>query len=137
MNTVKAIVVTHGHLAEAFVKALREIVGKVEDFYALNFEIHENLDDLREELEEIFKKYPNSEFIILVDFLGGSPCNCACHFLSKPKVHVISGVNFPMLVEIATKKSAEDVEKLCEDIVKAGKNSIVDVKKKLASECDL
>jgi len=136
MSTKKVIIVTHGHLAEALIKALAEIVGDVRDFYAVNFEIHESLNDLKEKLEEILNKSPDSEFIILVDFFGGSPCNCACHFLINPKVYVISGVNFPMLVEVATKKDTTDVKKLCEDIVKAGRNSIVDVKKKLISECN-
>ena len=72
--------------------------------------------------------------LLLVDLFGGSPGNAvATAFLREPGVEVVTGVNLPMVLEVATRrnKAGRDVSALKGYAVAAATAGIVDVGEKL------
>lgn len=127
---VRVIIAAHEDLASHLLKSAENLLGPVEGVSALNFMRHQSTAALVDELEKLLKIYGKEDVFILTDFLGGSPCNCACRFMGKTNVWIISGVNLPMLIEIMLKKEKLPPEELCADVIKAARDSIEDVRAK-------
>ena len=74
--------------------------------------------------------------LILCDLFGGSPFMIASKLLAKPdiseRVELVTGLNMAMLLEVCSNLD-ENLAKLKEIAIKAGKNGIVDLKEKLNS----
>ena len=48
--------------------------------------------------------------MVLTDMFGGTPSNLSLAFLEKDKVEVITGVNLPMLIKLASLREGEPVD---------------------------
>ncbi len=127
---VRVIIAAHGDLASHLLKSVEDLLGTVEGASALNFMQHQSTGELVEELGKRLKIHEGEDVFILTDFLGGSPCNCACRFMDRGNVWIVSGVNLPMIIEIMIKKEKMPPEKLCADVIKAARDSIEDVRTK-------
>ncbi|MCD6311684.1 MAG: PTS sugar transporter subunit IIA [Elusimicrobia bacterium] len=124
---VRVIIAAHGDFASHLLNSAENLLGRVEGVSALNFMQHQSTGELVDELKNRLKNHEGEDVVILTDFLGGSPCNCACRFMDRDNVRIISGVNLPMLIEIMLKKEKMPPEKLCADVIKAARDSIEDV----------
>ncbi|MCD6413362.1 MAG: PTS sugar transporter subunit IIA [Elusimicrobia bacterium] len=134
---MKIIIAAHGEIAGHLKEAVENLVGRTDKLYAVDFRLSSSPAELRNSMKEIVDIPPaDEEVFILTDFFGGSPCNCACWFLDRDNVWIVSGVNLPMLIELMVKKNKVPPARLCEEIIKAAKDSIVDVKKKF-DKCDI
>ena len=83
-----------------------------------DFDIEAKVNQILEDLSE------DDELIVLVDLLGGSVSNTFSNKIYDRRLHVISGVNFPMLLEIVLSQS-EDIEEVIKSGIESGKNGIV------------
>ena len=128
----KIIVAAHGEVAEYLLDAARSLTGNIEGVFALNFGLHQSLSYLKNAIRVVIEDAEEDVFI-LTDFPGGSPCNCACAFLVRPGVRVISGVNLPLLLELIVKRDKLPADKAVEAAVTAGRNSIADVGEEFSS----
>ena len=50
--------------------------------------------------------------LILVDMFGGTPSNLALSFLEENRVEVVTGLNLPMLVKVASNQEPLEVGEL-------------------------
>jgi len=55
---------------------------------------------------------------------GGTPSNISLSFLQEKKIEVITGVNLPMLLKLATYKDEKDIEELAVFITNYGQKNI-------------
>ncbi len=101
----KAIIATHGRIAEEFIETLKMFVSEM-DFTSICFPSGMSIDLFGEEVEKILLDGDPEEIIIFVDIFGGSPCNKVLETIKKNQGYfmdreyaVISGVNLPMLLE--------------------------------------
>lgn len=133
---VRVVVAAHGDLAVQLLKSAEDLLGALEGVYALNFTRQQSTGELVVGLGKILSAHKDDYIFILTDFLGGSPCNCACHFIAEKNVRVISGVNLPMLIEIMVKRDKLGPDELCADVIKVARASIEDVCARF-SECPL
>jgi len=113
------LVITHGEFGIELVKSAEMIMGPQENVSALALRPGNSVDDLRAEANEIVAKNAENglETVVLVDLLGGSPSNVALSLLGKHDLHILTGVNMPMLIEMLTfYKTEEDTKKLIETV---------------------
>ena len=97
---VNFIIASHGKLAEGFLSALEILMGKREDIDVVSAYLDE--EPLEAKTKSIFSKYaPEDTVIVFTDMYGGSVNR---HFaqmaLEKDNVHVISGVNLGLMLEV-------------------------------------
>ena len=62
--------------------------------------------------------------IILTDMFGGTPTNIAATFLDKAKVEVVTGVNLPMVIKLASQDQGEILSVLAERVRDQGRQQI-------------
>ena len=121
------VVVTHGQLATELLNAAETIVGDLPRFTAVSIGWHEDTQDAREEIAQaIARVQQGSGVLILTDMFGGTPSNLAMTFLAQEanKVEVITGVNLPMLIKLASTTEDADLLHVARDMREHGRNAI-------------
>ena len=119
------ILVTHGRLAEEFVKAMEHVVGRQENVSTVCIGPQDDVEARRKEIAKAIKQVDTGEgVVILTDLFGGTPSNLAISLLEEGRVEVIAGINLPMLIRLA---GARDKMKIGEAVAaarEAGRNYI-------------
>jgi len=122
---IGVVVVTHGQLATELVNAAETIVGDLPRFAAVSIGWHEDTQDAREEIAEAIARVQQDQgVLILTDMLGGTPSNLAMTFLTQDKVEVITGVNLPMLIKLASATEPADLLQVAREMREHGRNAI-------------
>ncbi len=62
--------------------------------------------------------------ILLTDMFGGTPSNISLSFLADGKVEVVTGVNLPMLIGLASKREGKILNLVAQEIKEYGLRSI-------------
>ena len=123
---VGALVVSHGHLARELVAAAEMIIGdEIAHIQAVSIGWHDDVNDARKEIEKRIKEVDGGDgVLILTDMFGGTPSNIAFSFHEPGKVDVLTGVNLPMIMKIASQKEGEGLEALARTVREQGRSSI-------------
>jgi PTS system mannose-specific IIA component len=104
------VVVTHGQLANELVNAAEMIVGDLPQFAAVSIGWHDEVNDAREEIgQAIDRVRGDAGVLLLIDMFGGTPSNLGMTFLEKDRLEVITGVNLPMLIKLASLQTSQDL----------------------------
>ena len=123
---VGVIVVTHCHLAEELIAAAELVVGEnLKKFQAVSIDPKEGSDEIREKIIAALRRADEGHgVLILTDMYGGTPSNISLSFLEKNRIEVITGVNLPMLLKLATYQDDLDLEGLAVFITDYGQRNI-------------
>jgi PTS system mannose-specific IIA component len=122
------VVVTHGQLASELVNAAEMIVGDLPRFTAVSIGWHDDVNDAREEIVRAIARVrgenPSDGVLLLTDMFGGTPSNLGLTFLETDRVEVITGVNLPMLIKLASLTSSQDLLAVAREMREHGRNAI-------------
>lgn len=123
---VGVIVVTHCHLAEELIAAAQLVVGgDLKQFQPVSIDPKEGSEEIRTKIISAIRKVDEGQgVLILTDMYGGTPSNISLSFLEEKKIEVITGVNLPMLLKLATYKDDMDLESLAAFITDYGQRNI-------------
>ena len=123
---VGVVVVTHCRLGEEMISAAQLVVGEeLKRFQAVSINPKEGTDEIREKIFSAIRKVDVGQgVLILTDMYGGTPSNISLSFLEEKKIEVITGVNLPMLLKLATYSTETDLEKLANYITDYGQRNI-------------
>jgi PTS system mannose-specific IIA component len=122
---IGVVVVTHGQLAVELLNAAETIVGGLPQFAAVSIGWHEDTQDAREEIAQAIQRVQQGQgVLILTDMFGGTPSNLAMTFLDQDTVEVITGVNLPMLIKLASVTEQASLLAAARDVREHGRNAI-------------
>ena len=123
---IGVVIVTHCRLAEELIAAARLVVGEeLKQFQPVSIGPTEGTEDIREKIIGAIRKVDEGQgVLILTDMYGGTPSNISLSFLEEKKIEVITGVNLPMLLKLATHPNDMDLEKLAVFITDYGQRNI-------------
>lgn len=126
MTMVGVVVVTHCRLGEEMIAAARLVVGEeLKQFEPVSIDPQEGSEEIREKIIAAIRKVEEGDgVLILTDMYGGTPSNISLSFLEEKKIEVITGVNLPMLLKLATCKESMDLESLAAFITDYGQRNI-------------
>ena len=100
---VGVVIVTHYRLGEAFLQALGMIVPEDPHFVSVSIDPNQSVDQMRSRIAEAIKsKDQGHGVLVLTDMFGGTPSNISLSFLEENSVAVVTGINLPMLIKLAT-----------------------------------
>jgi PTS system mannose-specific IIA component len=120
------LVITHGNLANEFIRIAEHIAESKHKAIAVCFELNLNQSEypykMASAIESLDSKQPT---IILTDLFGGTPSNLAIPYIQKSKVEVITGLNMPMLIYLMTQPVEKSLEDLCKGARQAGQDAII------------
>jgi len=119
------LLISHGGFAEALKESLKMITGERDDLFALGLAHDDGPETFGVKLNaKINEMKAFDDIVVFTDLLGGSPGNAAVtKFIATPTVNIVSGMNFPMLLNTVLSPDCS-----VEDILNAGKEGIKDVK---------
>ena len=123
---VGVVIVTHCRLAEELISAARLVVGEeLKQFHPVSIAPNEGSEEIREKIMAGIRKVDEGQgVLILTDMYGGTPSNISLSFLEEKKIEVITGVNLPMLLKLATYQDGKDLEELAVFITNYGQRNI-------------
>ena len=110
---VGAVVVTHGRLGEELVASARMIVGQADHVLSVAIDWDPDTSAAKRQIQQAVEGADRGAgVIILTDMFGGTPSNVSLSFLKKGRVEIVSGVNLPMVVKVASQTEGEDLGRL-------------------------
>lgn len=119
------LIVTHYQLAEEFLRALQLIVGELHNFSAVGLDPQVQPEEMRGRIEKALHEVEAGEgVLILVDMFGGTPSNLCLSFLEEGRVEVVTGLNLPMLVKVASTRDSYSVHEMAELAREYGRRNI-------------
>jgi PTS system mannose-specific IIA component len=124
-NMIGGVIVTHGQLANELVSAAEMIVGEIHHIIAVSIGWHDEVDIAREEIERAIQQVNSGDGVLLLtDMFGGTPTNIAASFLGQASVEVVTGVNLPMVIKLATQDKVEALAELARRVRDEGQQQI-------------
>ena len=122
---IGGVIVTHGQLANELVSSAEMIVGEINHITTVSIGWHDDVDVAREEIERAIQRVDSgSGVLLLTDMFGGTPTNIAATFLGRAAVEVVTGVNLPMVIKLATQESDEPLSELAKRVRDQGREQI-------------
>ena len=125
VGKVAGVIVTHGQLASELLAAAEMIVGTVKHIAAVSIGWHDDVEAAREEVERAINRVTEGRGVLLLtDMFGGTPTNITSMFLAEGEVEVVTGVNLPMVIKLASNSKQIPLSDLAREIEDQGKQSI-------------
>lgn len=125
-NRIGGVIVTHGHLANELLAAAEMITGSpVSHIAAVSIGWHDDVDVAQQQVEHaIGRVSAGSGVLVMTDMFGGTPTNIASVFLAEGEVEVVTGVNLPMVMKLATQTGDESLSQLARRVRDQGREGI-------------
>ncbi|MFH1873657.1 MAG: PTS sugar transporter subunit IIA [Pseudomonadota bacterium] len=123
---IGVVVVAHLDIGLEMVKATQNIIPEAVNFKGISVQQNEPPASIREKIEGVLKEFNRYDgVLILTDMFGGTPSNVCLSFLSQPKLEVVSGVNLPMLIKLASYSKDHSIDNVIKFIQEYGQKNIV------------
>jgi PTS system mannose-specific IIA component len=132
---IGVVIVTHGHLADAFLAACEHVLGPQRQMSAIAIGPDDDMGMRRADILDVVKNVDDGDgVIILTDMFGGTPSNLAISVMNETRVEVIAGVNLPMLIKLAVERERCPLAKAASLAQEAGRHYIRLASAELASQ---
>ena len=125
---VGVVVITHGKLAEELISSVKFVVAdkSAVKMEGVSLDPREEFETFSQRIKNTIKRIDDGDGVLLVtDMFGGTPSNVSLTFLEEKKVEVISGVNLPMLLKLATISSKLTLDEVVKIAESAGRDNII------------
>lgn len=123
---IKVIIAGHGELSKQLLETVKDITGKIPDCEAVCINPGEGRRELRQKISAVLEKFGRGEkFLFLTDVFGGSASNIGYSFANEYDLRIITGVNLPMLLNLASYRTLDDLDELTSKLIETGKGSIL------------
>jgi len=122
---IAGVIVTHGHLAGELLAAAEMIIGPISHITAVSIGWHDDVDAARDEVQRaITRVSQRNGVLLLTDMFGGTPTNIASMFLEEGITEVVTGVNLPMVIKLATYTGRDSLTEIARRICDQGRQGI-------------
>ncbi|TWI98660.1 fructoselysine and glucoselysine-specific PTS system IIA component [Mucilaginibacter frigoritolerans] len=132
-GTRKFLIATHGTFSAGVKSSLELIIGETAQLFILQAYNNENTS-IEYEIKIIMEQVgEQDELIVFSDIMGGSVTNQLVQHALRPNVHIVSGFNLPLLIEIILGDTNTPVDELIETAISNAKEQMVYVNKLLST----
>ena len=108
---IGGIIVSHGRLGEELLNALTIILGEAPNIEAISIGWYDDVEESKRKINQSLKRVDQkSGVVIFTDMFGGTPSNLSFTFQKDGQVEIITGVNLPMLVKLASIRDVKPLE---------------------------
>ncbi len=125
MKRIGGVIVSHGQVANELVSAAEAVVGDLNHITAVSIGWHDDVEMARAEIERAISNVSDGNgVLILTDMFGGTPTNIAAMFLKDNEVEIVTGVNLPMVIKLASINREITLRELALEVESQGKDAI-------------
>lgn len=121
----KFLIATHGTFAGGIRSSLEMIIGQQDHVYLIQAYVEENKGLDKELVDVLAGLSAEDELIVFTDLLGGSVTNQVLRQGLKENVHIVSGINLPLLVDVLLADPEEPVAGVIANAIQAAKDQMV------------
>ncbi len=130
---IGGIIVSHGQVANELLSAAETVVGELSCLAAVSIGWHDDVESSKAEIETAIKKVSQGLGVVLMtDMFGGTPTNISAMFYKEGEVEIVTGVNLPMVIRLATTNREMTLDEMAGDIAEQGRSAITRAGKLLA-----
>jgi len=134
----KLLVATHERFASGIMKTFKLIMGENENISEISAYVEPGFDMQKEAEKKIHELNEEDELIIVADIMGGSIANTFSSYIQSEKVHIITGLNLPLLIGLAQDLDSDvSTDELIENAIQMGREGIVDLKKMIEENSNI
>jgi PTS system mannose-specific IIA component len=126
IKRIGAVIVSHGQVANELLAAAETVVGDVENIAAVSIGWHDDVEAAKAEIERAIGQVSNGTgVLILTDMFGGTPTNISAMFLKANEIELVTGVNLPMVIKVATLGKEVGLAEFAREVEEQGKSAIM------------
>lgn len=125
MKKVGGVIVSHGQVANELLAAAETVVGDLSHITAVSIGWHDDVEAAKAEIERAIKQVDQGNgVLVMTDMFGGTPTNISAMFLKQNEVEIVTGVNLPMVIKLASHNQHTTLEEIARAVEEQGKSSI-------------
>ena len=130
----KFLIASHGTFAAGIKSSLDIIIGAMDNVYIVNAYVDDTIS-VEAQIQEVMDKVGNGdELIAFCDILGGSVTNQVLQYALRPNVHVVSGFNLPLLIEVLMADEDTPVQDVIASAIENAREQMAYVNKLLTAQ---
>lgn len=105
-SQIPIILASHGPFAQGLLECAEMLIGSQEDISVISIQRESNINEVKKHLFETYQNVNKGDgVLILVDLLGGFPCNLASELvITQNDVVLYCGINVPTFLEILSSR---------------------------------
>jgi mannose PTS system EIIA component len=125
IKKIGGVIVSHGQVANELVSAAEAVVGELSHIKAVSIGWHDDVETAKEEISRAIKSVSNGNGVLLLtDMFGGTPTNISAMFYQESEVEIVTGVNLPMVIKLASQNQEMPLTQMADQVEKQGKEAI-------------
>ena len=125
MNKIGGVIISHGQVANELLAAAEAVVGNLSHITAVSIGWHDDVELAKAEIERAISNVSNGAGVLLLtDMFGGTPTNIAAMFLKDQEIEIVTGVNLPMVIKLASINKEMTLADLAKEVEIQGKDAI-------------
>ena len=125
MKKIGGVIVSHGRVANELLTAAETVVGNLTHIAAVSIGWHDDVEMAKEEILRSIKKVSDGKGVLLLtDMFGGTPTNISAMFIKENEIEVVTGVNLPMVVKLASQNKEMTLSEMALEVEAQGKQAI-------------
>jgi PTS system mannose-specific IIA component len=122
---IGGVIVSHGQVANELLAAAEAVVGDLNHIVAVSIGWHDDVEMAKAEIERAISQVSDGNgVLVLTDMFGGTPTNIAAMFLKENEVEIVTGVNLPMVIKLASGNKETTLHELAQEVEAQGKEAI-------------
>jgi mannose PTS system EIIA component len=122
---VAGVIVSHGQVANELLSAAETIIGSFKHITAVSIGWHDDVEAAKNEIRRAIERVSDGGGVLLMtDMFGGTPTNIASMFLQHGEVEVVTGVNLPMVIKLASQAPGAVLEDVARLVREQGRQGI-------------
>lgn len=125
IKKIGGVIVSHGKVANELVAAAETVVGELNHIAAVSIGWNDDVESAKNEISNAIKKVGSGKGVLLLtDMFGGTPTNISAMFLVDENVEIVTGVNLPMVIKLASQNKDFTLQEMAKEVESQGKQSI-------------
>lgn len=133
-KTRRFLIATHGTFSAGAKSSLDMIIGAVPYVFIIQAYLDEKVN-VEQQIQEVLEQVSDQdELVIFSDIMGGSVTNQLLQHALKPNIHILSGFNLPLLIDVMLADQDTPVYEVIRSAIENAKEQMVYVNELLTSE---
>ena len=125
MKKIGGVVVSHGQVANELLAAAEAVVGQLSHITAVSIGWHDDVEIAKSEIARAIAEVSQGVGVLLLtDMFGGTPTNISAMFLKENEIEIVTGVNLPMVIKLASFSGDATLRELAKEVEDQGKEAI-------------
>jgi mannose PTS system EIIA component len=125
IKKIGGVIVSHGKVANELLAAAETVVGKLNHIGAVSIDWNDDVETAKSEISRAIKTVSQGNGVLLLtDMFGGTPTNISAMFLADGDIEVVTGVNLPMVIKLATQHKETSLSEMAKEVEEQGKQAI-------------